>query len=298
MNALKAKMLNSALEPPGPLGPMKGEIKEVTILPPVEPAKQPIKVILALPSGRTWEARTSTCVSGLMAYSALQGVSLGIINLEGSMITKQRNDLKDGATKYGADYIFFIDTDLVLPCDSLMRLLAHKKDVVGATYNKRVPPYETLGRLKGLKPTDLEVAKGGLREAELLPGGCMLVKMSVFDKITWPYYYESYQWPGKSGLEAFANMMKDNYSTVFTDDLLDEIKDTPFAQWLENTWKLESVNKWDYFSEDLNFCRKLIKAGITIWCDLTLTFELKHLGTLEVTCSAPKPQSVLVAAQM
>jgi len=44
------------------------------------PAPKPLKVMICIPSGRTWEARTATSVAGLAAYSALQGLSIGIIN--------------------------------------------------------------------------------------------------------------------------------------------------------------------------------------------------------------------------
>lgn len=264
--------------------------------PAVEQTRRPVKVMVCLPSGRTWEARTATAVSGMMCYSVLQGIQLGIINLEGSMITKSRNDLVKMALQQNPDFIMFIDTDMVFPPDTLCRLLAHDKDVVGATYNKRVPPYETLGRLKGPKPSEEELAKGGLHEAELLPAGLMLIKASVFQRVPWPWFYETYQWPGETGVESFKNMLRNSYSVEAPEEMLNTIEGTPLAEWLNAVHKLEYATTWDYYSEDLQMCRKFLKNGVRLWCDLGITFESKHLGILEVTCRAaqPLPQESMV----
>lgn len=298
---LKSQLLDSAVTPPAGLKPM--DLSGITayphVAPQLPPGTRPVKVALCLPSGRTWESRTSTCVAGLAAYSALQGIQIGIVNLEGSMITKQRNDLVDHAKRLEADFIFLIDTDMVIPPDSLTRLLAHNKDVVGATYNKRVPPYETLGKLKGPQPTDEELRAGGLREAELLPTGVLLIRMSVFDKIAWPWFYESYQWPGSSGVDALKSFLRANYSTFAPEEALAELDAADkLKTWLNATWEMESKAKWDYFSEDLSFCRKLVKAGVQLWCDLSLTFECQHLGTHPVTCNRPPVPTVVAAAVM
>ena len=300
---LKAQLLESAVTPPAGLSPPAlGNITQYPnpqVAPP-PPGSRQVKVALALPSGRTWEARTATAVSGLTAYSVLHGIQMGIVNLEGSMITKQRNDLVEHAKNMEADYIFFVDTDLVMPPDTLIRLLKHDKDVVGATYNKRVPPYETLGKLKGDKPTDDQLRKGGLWPAELLPGGCVLVKMSVYERLTWPFYHESYMWSGDSGVEALKEFLRNNYSTFAPEEALAELDATDkLKTWLNATWDGETKNtKWGFFSEDLAWCRKCIKAGIELWCDLSISFSLQHLGTNPVTCLPPPVPTVIAAAVM
>ncbi len=274
-------------------------VDEVVALvpPPADaPKKKPISVMLSIPSGRTWEARSATAICGMAMYSALHGVQVNISNLEGSMITKQRNDLVETALKWKQDYILFIDCDLVFPPDSLLKLLKHDKDIVGATYNKRVPPYETLGKLAGDRPPD--ISKGGLHAAELMPGGFMLVRTSVYEKLPWPWYYETYKWPGETGVEAFKSMMRDSFCSIADEAALSSVEGTPFADWINRIWEVEKANPHPYWSEDLNFCRKALKSGLGISCDLDVTFNMVHLGTHEVTCKKPEADSVIVPAVM
>jgi hypothetical protein len=201
----------------------------------------------------------------------------------------------------GAGLFVLHNTDMTFPPNTLVRLLSHNKEVVGATYNKRVPPFETLGRLKGQKPSEEDLAKGGIWPAELLPTGCLLIKMTVFQKIGWPYFYETYQWPGATGVEAFKEMVRESYSVTAPEQMLATIDGTAFADWLNMVHKVESASEWRYFSEDLQFCRKCLKHGIELWCDLGLTFEMVHLGVNEVTCKPMGPaaqQSMVVPAVM
>lgn len=245
-------------------------------------------VMLCIPSGRSWEARTATAISGLMAFSAMHGVLVGICNLEGSMITKSRNDLVAKSLEQGSSHIMWIDSDMVIPPDMLVRFLNHEKDIVGATYNKRVPPYETLGKLKGAKPdTPEEARKGGLREAEMMPGGMMLIRTDVYRRTRWPWYFETYAWEGEDGTQMLKNYLRDAYEIEPPREVLDSLDQaTTLSQWL-NTYVATIGRDWQYFSEDLNFCRKVRKAGFRIWCDLTATFDTVHLGILEVTCKPP-----------
>jgi hypothetical protein len=85
-------------------------------------------------------------------------------------------------------HILWIDSDMTFPQDALQRLLAHDKDIVGAFYNKRKPPYITVGHL--LKPVD--ISKGGLHQADLMPHGLCLVKREVYERLPAPWYVEGY----------------------------------------------------------------------------------------------------------
>lgn len=294
---LKDNLLSSAGTLPG--GTSLRQI-DVQVAPQqAQPGVRPVSVMLCIPSGREWEARCATAVTGLAAFSAMKGISIGICGLEGSMITRSRNEIVDQCLKVNTDYLMWIDSDIVMPPDTVIRLLQHNKDIVGATYNKRVPPYETLGKLKGPAETVEQIRTGGLREAELMPGGCMLVKADVYRRLGWPYYWEAYEWKGETGADKLKEFLRHNYEVIPPQSVLDSVDGSPLGKWLDAYWS-EYPGGFTYWSEDLNFCKKARKMGARLWCDLDLTFSLVHLGVNEVR-AAPPPlieDDPIVAANM
>lgn len=102
--------------------------------------------------------------------------------LQGSQISKQRNELVEMSLAWGATHLYWQDSDIVAPASTANELLAHNKDIVGAAYMRKRPPYIMLGTLSR--------ADGRLKPATRMPGGCMLVKADVYRKIGWPWYFE------------------------------------------------------------------------------------------------------------
>lgn len=257
---------------------------------------KPPRVAIAVPSGRTWEGTTANCIAALAAYSASAGVNLAFLNVQSSQVTHGRNMTVKLALQEGCDYVFWIDADMKLPPDALLRLLAHDKDVVGATYNKRVQnadgSYTTLGRF--VTPTVVE-SRGALREAELLPGGVLLVKTSVYRKLQWPWYAETYRWDGKDNLDAFKNLLAEYFMTVPPADVVDSLDTTPLGSWIKGNYRVGN-GEYPMFSEDLFFCEKARRHGYRVWCDMPLTNETGHLGQIEVTCKVSE-DTLHVAAE-
>lgn len=64
----------------------------------------------------------------------------------GSLIYMARNELAMKAVQLGADYVFWLDSDMVFEPDTLTRMFETLKkesaDIVSGLYFKRVPPYE------------------------------------------------------------------------------------------------------------------------------------------------------------
>lgn len=249
-----------------------------------------VSVLVVVPSGDTWRARTASSVTTMVSFSVMHSrMKVGLLNAEGSMIARSRNFAADTAIRMGADYVMQIDTDMVFPPETLLRLLSHDKDVVGAVYNKRLPPYETLGKLKqvdGKRPEDAR--DGGLWPAWLLPGGLMLVKTEVYRRLSWPWYFESYQRDGDPIL-AWRQAMDDHSSIQPSAEVLNEViancpKFTGWLAQLSEAQRKENVAR-DMTGEDYGFCRKAVRAGIQLWADLDLSFQVQHLGTQAVTCN-------------
>lgn len=138
------------------------------------------KVAILVPSGDTWKAEMAISLVALMRECS--DMEMHLLWFMGSQITHSRNELVKMALKAEVDYALWWDSDIVMPASALYELLGHKKDIVGATYLRKKPPYKMLGKLKQ--------AVGRLKPADLMPGGCMLVKMDVYRSLGWPWYFE------------------------------------------------------------------------------------------------------------
>jgi len=129
--------------------------------------------------------QTDFCMSltGLVARKRAE--QLVLINSRSSIITNVRNHIVQAAIDAQCDYLFFLDSDMSFPADALDRLLAHKKDICGCVYMRRLPPHDMIGKPLEHNPTK-EYA--GLVPMAALPTGVMLIRMDVFKKIPLPWF--------------------------------------------------------------------------------------------------------------
>ena len=149
-------------------------------------------------------------------------------------------------------HILWLDDDHVFPADTLIRLLAHDKDIVGCMHRQRRPPYRFVGAL--LDSTVNPCTTGGLHRAAMLGGGLLLVKRHVYETLESPWYRETSD-PARAGTDS-------NDPDNVDGDI----------------------------SEDVYFCRTAQKAGFELWCDLDLTYEVRHKnGAEEIWFRNPPP---------
>jgi glycosyltransferase involved in cell wall biosynthesis len=141
------------------------------------------KVAICFPSGDMVHADFALALAGLCSASA--PLDTPIINNKSSIVAIARNNAIAMARDFAVDYVLFLDSDMVFPRDTLHRLLLHRKDIIGATYTKRVPPYTILGRhLDDTASPD----ERGLIEMRHIPTGCLLIRLAVFEALSKPYF--------------------------------------------------------------------------------------------------------------
>lgn len=284
---------NAESAPPPSYPQVKAYAEQMMVDLQAQTPKRP-RVAICTPSGRAIEATTSTCITAMAAHSAMAGIDIAVLNVQSSDVAHGRNGTVEIALKEGCDWLLWVDSDMRFPPDTLMRLLNHGRDIVGATYNKRVAnadgSYTTLGKFAGTRP---DVMHPGLHEALLLPGGMMLVKADVYRKIGWPFFAMAYKIPGADGLDSFQKLMRAYFFEAPPEEALAELAGTKFGEWLRHGNVLgEYGEDVPTFSEDLFFCRRARRAGYKIWCDLSLTYEVAHLGEIPVTCLPPPAEKM------
>jgi GT2 family glycosyltransferase len=110
---------------------------------------------------------------------------------QGALVDRARNSLVDQMLNHPLNptHIFFLDADIVPASDTLMQLLRHRLPIVSGLYRKRLPPHEPLAFLRkgrALKP--IAVKGPRLKQADVVGGGCLLIRREVFEKIRGPWF--------------------------------------------------------------------------------------------------------------
>lgn len=118
-------------------------------------------------------------------------------------IAGKRNALVDTLLAHpDFTHAFFLDSDMTPPADTLTRLLAHGKEIVGALYFVRVPPFEAAAAW--LKPVGRQLdldrraePDQGLQRVDLVGTGALLVHRSVFARFPRPWFESPSSSPGE-----------------------------------------------------------------------------------------------------
>ena len=114
------------------------------------------------------------------------------MTVHGQSPAKSRNMIVEKAIENECTHIFFLDDDMIPPPDTLLKLLAHNKDVVSALYLLRAFPHRPAlfdkaydnGRCKFMNMTG---DKSGLVQAVNCGLGAVLIATEVFKVLKQPW---------------------------------------------------------------------------------------------------------------
>ena len=199
-----------------------------------------MKITLAVCSNRQIRPLTTQSLLGMVVHSKDIDWHI-LIASRGYTIAENRNYCVVQAQKNESDYLLFVDDDMTFAPDTLLRLLSHKKGVIGVnSYSRCLPLSSTVGLMdeKGEykhpdKHTEWEMqVPKTLFKSYFVGAGILLIDMKVFALLKKPYF-------------------------AFTTDKNGQI----------------------VHGEDGSFCAKVKNAGMDIWCDGSI--EVGHLGEYE-----------------
>lgn len=140
-----------------------------------------MKVLIVVPSNGLHHAAFTMSLVGLVVDALMKGIYCKPVSAESACVTINRENGVATAKANGFTHVLFLDSDMNFPLDTVGRLAKRNVDVVGCLYSSRIPPYRVLGILADPKAR-------GFVEATELPGGCVLVKMDVFDRLERPFF--------------------------------------------------------------------------------------------------------------
>lgn len=134
------------------------------------------------------------CASSLMQLVAHSKNVIPIVSERGYNTAENRNWLVAQAIKKDCTHILLVDDDMIYEPDSLERLLAHDKDIVGGTAYTKYEQQELIIEY-------LDEKEGDLFKCAAIGGGLLLIKTKVFLKIKQPWF--GYKWNG--GMVSMSN---------------------------------------------------------------------------------------------
>lgn len=143
-------------------------------------------VVICIPSGDMVHTDFMLSVMHVMQKGRSSGFCVSLVNSKSSIVTHSRNLAVDAGLETRAEWMLFLDSDMVFPGDIIARLMRHNRPVVGATYPRKIQPLGFIGnRLDG---APLSLKDKGLVEASRLPAGCLLIKAEIFSRMKKPFF--------------------------------------------------------------------------------------------------------------
>ena len=203
-------------------------------------AKKGKRVAVCIPSRGEMEIGTAFDLSTMVGYDArFRKGETALYTVNGTLIFDQREKLAKEALNEGADYILWIDADMRFPKNTIERLLAHNKDIVGVNATTRSIPIKATAKnleidVENKVNSWVQVSskgKTGIEKVTSIGCGVMLVKADVFRKTPQPWFW---------------------FEMLPGDKLL---------------------------GEDVYFCVKAYDAGFDTWVDHGLSNEIGHIGS-------------------
>jgi hypothetical protein len=200
------------------------------------------RVLISVPESRDVSTAWTTRLTEVIA-SALGHAQTGIATMPGYSVDVAREALVEQALEGGYDYVFFVDSDTIVPADAIVRLMGRQKDIVAGLYRGRRPPFPFI--LRPLGVTDEDAKKtifmpywkpGDLQEVDRVGLGCMLIRTAIFEKMRRPWFFFN--------------------------------RAPSFAPGAKSERALKS--RWVGGGEDWWFCKSAKEAGFRIWIDTSI----------------------------
>lgn len=122
-----------------------------------------------------------TTVAWAFGLKNLQGIH-GWTHTTGQPFDMARNTCCMRALESGAEWLFFLDSDVIPPPDCVPRLLSRGKPLVSGLYCRRSPPHGVPVAIKNNQWVT-QFRAGDLLEVDVVGAGCLLIHRSILEKL-------------------------------------------------------------------------------------------------------------------
>jgi GT2 family glycosyltransferase len=145
-----------------------------------------------------------------MSYANMQKPPHDVMKISGMPYGEARTQAAYQCLNGGYQWLFFLDGDGTVPSDTIPRLMAHRLPIVSGMYHQRFPTWlpdkmevQYLpaifneapgpdGKMQRVALTDFK--PGSLIEVSYVPGGCLLIHRSVFERMLQAGIKRFFEW--------------------------------------------------------------------------------------------------------
>lgn len=209
------------------------------------------KLMIAIPAydGKL-NIKSAFALADLIPKAAQYGVQVHLAHLSGcSLITKARNVLVANFLESECTDLLFVDADLVINAEAVLRLLAlsTNKDITAGMYTRRAEDRKFFLDIYTNKDNELELDENGMLRVKNVATGFMMIGRHVLEGMKerhpeWTYFNDFYN-RKESALFDF------------------------------------SLVNGEYIGEDYTFCARARADGYTVFVDPEIT--IPHVGSQE-----------------
>ena len=156
---------------------------------------KPTKLAILVPTRDTVHSQFAYCLAQLIKTTSEAGIDTYLFFDSSTILLNQREKLIENAKDIKCDYVLWLDSDMMFPSTTALRLLAHNKDIVACNYMKRSKPLKTVA-YTDLRNWDSWLPlepKDDLIKVEGVGMGCMLMKTEIFNSLQKPYFEFTYK---------------------------------------------------------------------------------------------------------
>ena len=156
---------------------------------------KPTSVSILVPTRDTVYSHFSYSLGNLIKTTTLMGIEVHLFFDASTILINQRENLINQAIEVKSEWVLWLDSDMMFPPTTLLRLLAHNQDIVACNYMKRSYPFKSVAFMD---TNDWESwvplqSEDELLTVEAIGMGCVLMRTSVFEKLNRPYFEYTYQ---------------------------------------------------------------------------------------------------------
>ena len=204
--------------------------------------------------GQQISATTFLTTHALQQVLAQKGIGGGVSTLSFPDIAELRSmAISIWYDSLNASHILFIDADMGFSPELVLDMLAFGEPLVGTIYPQRRVPTSWAGSGTGEAVTE---RRGGFMKVEGVGMGCTLIHRSVITRM----------------LEVFPECIDTRLKTHHAGDTLRNAGTSRLLRFFDKI----DIPERGQVSEDLSFCMRAAKCGITTWA--CINHRISHVG--------------------